>query len=401
MYTPTPWLPSSTSPNANLLPALRGLASEIRRLDATLSARVSAGARPGLSSALVLVNSYYSNRIEGNPTRLRDIEQAVATQPATDNRHEREHTAWVRTQGRLDGWAQERKVASTDFLNTLHAALYEDAAPASLALRGSTGEVKARMVPGALRPEQPAPAAREVLVGTHAAPPAANVHELLQQLFTAANAPTTTGDWQLIAAACLHHRLSWIHPYPDGNGRVNRLLTDAWLRHVCGLEGYGLWSMSRGFARDVDAYMGALRRADQPRAGDLDGRGNLSERSLLAFCEYFLQTAADQARFMNDALDAPRFLDRLDDWAARSAEGFDVPRRISTKHVQALEMAWTRGYVSTALLANRANVTERTAQYCVRDLLSCSHPFLADAGGGRYVMRFPIAACEQWFPQLF
>lgn len=401
MYSPTPWLPSESSPNASSLAALRAMASELRRLDATLAARVSAGARPGLTATLALVNSYYSNRIEGNPNRLRDIEQAVARQPAAQDHHTREHTAWIRTQGQLDALAAQHPVASIDFINAVHGALYAGAAPESLALRNSAGEIKAHMAAGALRPDQPDAAAREVLVGLHHAPAAHEVRTLLEQLFAHVNAPTITGDRQLIAAACLHHRLSWIHPYPDGNGRVNRLQTDAWLRHACGLEGYGLWSISRGFARSVTTYMNALRQADQERAGDLDGRGKLSERGLLAFCEYFLQTAVDQARFMSDALDPPQLLDRLDKWAMVGGPGFDVARRLSSKHLLALELAWTRGQVTSAQLASRANATERTAQYCLRDLQDCSRPFLAEVSPGRYAMQFPVAACEHWFPDLF
>lgn len=401
MYAPTPWLPSAASPQAGQLAPLRALASELRRLDATLSARVSAGARPGLVEALALVNSYYSNRIEGNPTRLRDIERTLAARPADRNRHQHAHAAWLRAHAQLDERAKALPVAGIDFINRVHADLYDGADPAALDLHNADGKILARMTPGALRPQQADAAAREVQIGLHDAPPAVDVRELLQQLFAAVNAPDLTGDWQLIAAACLHHRLSWIHPYPDGNGRVNRLQTDAWLRHTCGLEGYGLWSMSRGFARQVDDYMQALRAADRERTNDLDGRGNLSERGLLAFCEYFLRTAVDQASFMSESLDAVRFHERLDDWATRGAGGFDVARKISVKHVQALELAWTRGHVSSALLASRINATDRTAQYCIRDLLTCSQPFLVDVGGGRYAMRFPMAACEHWFPRLF
>lgn len=42
----------------------------------------------------------------------------------------------------------------------------------------------------------------------------------------------------------------------------------------------GLWSPLRGFARTHDTYCTRLAAADAARAGDLDGRGNLSERGL-------------------------------------------------------------------------------------------------------------------------
>jgi Fic family protein len=34
---------------------------------------------------------------------------------------------------------------------------------------------------------------------------------------------------QLVALAAAHHRLTWIHPFGDGNGRVTRLYSHAWL----------------------------------------------------------------------------------------------------------------------------------------------------------------------------
>tara|TARA_R110001599_G_scaffold229825_7_gene429062 strand:+ start:298 stop:471 length:174 start_codon:yes stop_codon:yes gene_type:complete len=57
----------------------------------------------------------------------------------------------------------------------------------------------------------------------------------------------------MLAAAAAHHRLMWIHPFVDGNGRTGRLFTNQHLSYV-GLSGYGLWTISRGFGREVEAY---------------------------------------------------------------------------------------------------------------------------------------------------
>ncbi|NOR23517.1 MAG: hypothetical protein GQ542_03860 [Desulforhopalus sp.] len=113
------------------------------------------------------------------------------------------------------------------------------------------------------------------------------------------------------AAAASHHRLMWIHPFLDGNGRVARLFTDAYLRSIP-LKGYGLWNVSRGFARDRETYMNMLARADQARKGDLDGRGYLSEKTLIEFCEYFLNVCLDQITYMSSLLNLDGFLTRLD-----------------------------------------------------------------------------------------
>ncbi|MER9438649.1 hypothetical protein [Mesorhizobium sp. M0618] len=41
-----------------------------------------------------------------------------------------------------------------------------------------------------------------------------------------------------------------------------------------------------------------MDHADMPRQGDLDGRGNLSERALGDFTLWFLQVCIDQVSFM-------------------------------------------------------------------------------------------------------
>ena len=69
--------------------------------------------------------------------------------------------------------------------------------------------------------------------------------------------------------------MSWVHPFRDGNGRSVRLQTHCALFPVSA----GLWSVSRGLARRRDEYYAHLDAADAPRAGDLDGRGNLSDRA--------------------------------------------------------------------------------------------------------------------------
>ena len=53
--------------------------------------------------------------------------------------------------------------------------------------------------------------------------------------------------------------------------------------NFCHVDGYGLWTISRGLARHRKKYFLNLEVADEPRQGDLDGRGNLSEKGLLEF----------------------------------------------------------------------------------------------------------------------
>jgi Fic-DOC domain mobile mystery protein B len=73
----------------------------------------------------------------------------------------------------------------------------------------------------------------------------------------------------LEAAVRFHHRLTQIHPFPNGNGRHARIMADAMLEHVYAAPkidwagGYDLQKMNER----RDAYIAALKAADQ---GDID-----------------------------------------------------------------------------------------------------------------------------------
>src|SRR5581483_6853412 len=105
----------------------------------------------------------------------------------------------------------------------------------------------------------------------------------------------------IVAIAAAHHRFNYIHPFPDGNGRVSRLMSHA-MAHVSGIGAHGLWSISRGLARGIEnktEYKRMMDYADTPRQGDLDGRGNLSQRALTEFILWFLRVCLDQVNFMS------------------------------------------------------------------------------------------------------
>ena len=75
---------------------------------------------------------------------------------------------------------------------------------------------------------------------------------------------------RILAAATAHHRLLWIHPFLDGNGRVARLMSHAMLSEALGAG--GLWSVCRGLARREAEYKlrcseTAICHADTTRTG--------------------------------------------------------------------------------------------------------------------------------------
>ncbi|MDF3153382.1 Fic family protein [Mesorhizobium sp. XAP10] len=57
-----------------------------------------------------------------------------------------------------------------------------------------------------------------------------------------------------------------MHPFPDGNGRVSRLMSHA-MALEAGIAAHGLWSISRGLARGVKSrtdYKRMMDHADMP-----------------------------------------------------------------------------------------------------------------------------------------
>jgi Fic family protein len=77
------------------------------------------------------------------------------------------------------------------------------------------------------------------------------------------------GDERLIAMAAAHHRLSWLHPFRDGNGRVCRLHSGLFMA-VSDVNRSNLWSLSRGLSRNKDEYMINLFSVD-PAPDDASG----------------------------------------------------------------------------------------------------------------------------------
>jgi Fic/DOC family len=75
----------------------------------------------------------------------------------------------------------------------------------------------------------------------------------------------------ILQSAAAHHRLVWIHPFADGNGRITRLISHATLLEA--LNSGGIWSIARGLSRHEQEYRGRIAACDTDRRNDLDGRG--------------------------------------------------------------------------------------------------------------------------------
>jgi Fic family protein len=274
--------------------------------DLSRAATLLAGTRvpPELRALLRSMNSYYTNRIEGQHTRPHEIDQALRKDFSKDAKLAAKQRlavahieAEVALEQRYAGGDAALAPYSTDVVQVMHQELF-GRLPAE-DLFTDEGEP---IVPGQLR-------LRDVRVGEHVPPAFASVPAFLQR-WASYYGGVRRGEAALVALACAHQRLGWVHPFLDGNGRVMRLHTHT-LLSALGYTG-GLWSPLRGFARSTERYYALLADADSQRRGDLDGRGNLSQQALIAWADYVLEVCLDQVSFMARMLDFQTLMPRLE-----------------------------------------------------------------------------------------
>lgn len=199
---------------------------------------------------------------------------------------------------------------------------------------------------------------------------------------------------RVIAIAAAHHRLNYIHPFVDGNGRVSRLMSHA-MAQTAGVGGKGLWSISRGLARGLhekSEYKRMMDHADQQRRGDRDGRGNLSESALKEYCEWFLSVALDQIRFSNAIFAFDTLESRYRKLVIDVTDDKRAPDVISAVLRQG---SMDRGDMSLI-----TKTSERTARTTLKELVDAG--FLRSASPKTPVrIAFPLDYRERLFPNLF
>lgn len=160
------------------------------------------------------------------------------------------------------------------------------------------------MVPGTFRNKD----CDLVTVGAHVAPEPLAIVPMLKHLQWGFGSIKDPGR-RLIAVLANHHRLAFVHPFLDGNGRVTRLVAHLQLAQI-GLHPQ-VWSLPRGLYQRREAYYSALAKADRAREGDLDGRGQLSQKHYFAFIEFMLDVCHEQVDYMAEALSANRIIERV------------------------------------------------------------------------------------------
>lgn len=336
------------------------------------------------------MNCYYSNLIEGHQTFPVDIDRALRNDYAREPERRNlqlEARAHIEVQRMIDRGEAPSPVVSTEFILWVHREFCQRLPDDLLWITNpETGETL-RVVPGELRK-------RHVTVGRHVPIGPDDIPAFLNRFTETYSRPTLSKLRKVIGVAASHHRLLWIHPFLDGNGRVTRLFSHAWLREL-GI-GSELWAISRGLARQVDQYKQMLGVADEPRRGDLDGRGNLTQQGLNEFCDFFLKTCVDQVTFMENLLEPAELLRRIQIWCEEETRAKRLPRGSWSL----LREAVISGEFSRGQASEITGYEVRQARTVLNTLIH--NGYLASVSPRAPVrLGLPATILDRWFPRLY
>jgi len=363
------------------------------------AARLSGSLHPVTAAAIAdflrPANSYYSNLIEGHDTHPLEIARALQEQYSADSRNrslQLEATAHIAVHARLPELLTEAggNPYTESFWRAVHRAFYAHL-PEDLCWTTTAEGNRLRVLPGEFRTS-------EVRVGRHVAPAADSLPAFVRRLEEGYQ-PRYEHDRlaRVVQIAAAHHRLAWLHPFLDGNGRVTRLFSDAAFRAE-GLDASGLWSMSRGLARHEATYKRALAAADAQRENDYDGRGNLSERQLVAFCQFFLTVALDQITYMSGVLAIDDMLRRLQGLVQLLV----IKRKWRPETYYVLEAVFLKGHIARREVERLTGLSDKTAKALATQLLQAG--LLATEPTDHlapYRAAYPIGFAPALFPGLY
>jgi Fic family protein len=367
---------------------LTDLALELAQKSASFRSSLPVSLLASLADLVRSMNCYYSNLIEGHDTHPIDIERALKGDYSHDAKKrdlQLEAKAHIAVQRWIDDGGLKGRAFKADAICEIHRRFCEELPEDLLWVKVPHTKTRIKMIPGELR-------LGDVEVGLHVAVSPLAVPRFMERFEEVYRKLGKTET--IIASAAAHHRLAWIHPFLDGNGRVARLMSHATLLEA--LDTGAVWSIARGLARNVGAYKGHLAECDLPRRNDLDGRGNLSEEALAEFTHFFLRTCLDQVIFMERLMQPDQLRTRILLWAEEQIRLDKLPQKSGA----ILEAVLYRGELPRGDAANIVGTGERQARRVVSALLE-QGVLTSESTRASLRLAFPATLASRWMPGLF
>jgi len=381
-------------PGESQLNLLRPMAAEIIQLSKGLVAHGMPHLSELLKETLRPMNSFYTNKIEGQHTEPLLIEQALqqdfSSRPA-EARKQRIAIAHIAT----ERWGEQNcpvfdawNFFRPEVVQAIHGHLHVQMDAEDLIQFNDDGNQEV-VQPGVWR-------TAGVKVGLHVPPAPVAIPRFMDEWHQAYR-NSVAGENALIALMAAHHRLTWIHPFLDGNGRTARLHTHIGLFSL-GLT-QGMWSPMRGLAREQKNYYDHLIGADRDRQGDYDGRGVLSEKGLMNFIRFFMQICLDQIQFMNSMLDIGQFESRLVQMLAAESTR-ESTRSLKTDAAASLVYLGTVKTMERTRFKGMMGLSDRTADRVLADLFKLGIVTSATPKGP-VELALPLHLFRYLFPRLW
>src|SRR3984957_18617051 len=368
--------------------ALNDLALELAQKSAGFRRSLPESLLTSLADLVRAMHCYHSNLIEGHDTHPIEIERALNGEYSKDAKKrdlQLEAKAHIAVQQWIDDGGLKGRAVTADAIREVHRRFCEPLPADLLWVEDPATQEKIRVIPGELRH-------RDVAVGNHIPVSPGAVPRFLRRFEEVYSRVGKTET--ILATAAAHHRLTWIHPFLDGNGRVARLMSHATLLEA--LDTGAVWSIARGLARNVDTYKAHLAACDQTRRNDLDGRGHLSEENLAEFTQFFLTTCLDQVAFMEGLMQPDRLRARILLWTEEEIR----LNRLPPKSGAVLEAALYRGELPRGDAAAIVGTGERQARRVVSALIERG-VLLSESTRAPLRLAFPAPLAARWVPGLF
>ena len=312
-----------------------------------------------LKSLLHAVEAVASARIEGNHTTI-----ASYIEKRDDDSHKNDEQI-IEISNLIDGldfidkYVMEEPI-SADFIKELH----------RIVVNGLTHEGDKRA--GAWRDEP-----RYIANARHQPPESYDVPDLMRELIDYIN--NDEGEqYNLLKIAIANHRFVWIHPFGNGNGRTDRLMTYALLckKGYIAPNKMRLFNPTAIFAGDRNKYYDMLALAD-----------DYKDKHILEWCEYFLSGVRNEikksesladADFVNKKILLPS-VDRMEKAGVVSKlEGNILGRAVRLGAIKASDIKdlWGREVTSVAIAQQIKKLRDR-------NLIKATHE-----GGREYEISF-------------
>ena len=380
--------PLTISSEADNYSRLMDLVVEVTAASTGLARSLPGGIAEALSELVRAMNCYYSNFIEGHNTHPIDIEKALKNDFSQDIKKmdlQLEAKAHIETQRWIDAGGIRGRNNTAEAIMAIHDQLAKSLPEDFLWVEDPDTKEKIKVVPGEFRQ-------RDVNVGQHYAISPGAVRRFLnryEEVYARLGKAET-----ILNVAAAHHRLLWIHPFLDGNGRVARLLSYSSLLET--LETNSLWSIARGLACNVIEYKRHLMACDDSRRGDYDGRGNLSREALCAFTKFFLTACLDQIRFMEGLIQPGQLKGRILFWAREEIREGRLPERSEA----VLQEILLHGQLPRGEVEGLLGTSGRSARRVVSALVERK---VVSSDSTRSPLRLVIPAdvTDRWLPGLF